>query len=76
MQLYPNPNSGQFRIVLSKSIVAKSLAVTDLMGKIVVQTAVSGSDFTVELPSTIARGTYIVRVTTEQGSIARRVVLQ
>ncbi|MEY3443782.1 MAG: hypothetical protein RLZZ519_2063 [Bacteroidota bacterium] len=76
MQLYPNPNSGQFRIAFPKSVVSKSVIATDLMGKMVFMTAVSGNEFAVELPASVARGTYILRVETEQGSISRRVVLQ
>lgn len=76
LQVYPNPSNGQFRIVVAANVSLQSVAVSDLMGKMIFQAPATGHEMALQMPAHLARGTYLLKVQTDAGAILRRVVLQ
>lgn len=76
IQLYPNPTSGKFTMTLPEGLHPRSISLVDLMGKEVYSSAVSDRTFSVEVPSGIARGIYLIHLSTSEGKFTRRVVLE
>ncbi len=75
LQVFPNPSNGQFKIVLPANVTMETVEVLDLMGKLVYQTAATGHTVTLQLPSQLARGTYLLSVQTDHGTVVRRVIM-
>ncbi len=75
IQVYPNPSNGQFKIVVAANVSLQAVTVYDLMGKMVYQTGATGHEMAVQMPSHVARGTYLLKVRANAGTVSRRVVL-
>jgi acetyl esterase/lipase len=76
VRIHPNPSSGQFQVVLPLDISAHAISLLDLTGRKVYETAVSGHEFTLVLPSSLTHGIYIAVIHTVEGRVARRILLE
>lgn len=71
IQLYPNPSTGLFHV---KGNGLNSIEIVDAMGRsIYLRSNLSTNNHTVSLPK--AKGTYIIRIDSDQGTFYRRIVL-
>ena len=71
--VYPNPTSGLIQVLSEGEM--ESMSVYDAYGKLLQTTMVFGNAANVDL-SGYAKGTYFVRVTTDNGVVTKRVVKQ
>ena len=71
--LYPNPATNEFKVE-SGELKIKSVEITDLTGKIIVNCKLSISN-SIDV-STFADGTYLVRIITEQGNYIQKLVVK
>jgi hypothetical protein len=74
LQVYPNPNTGIFTIELVNGL-QKSIQVTDLTGRIVLENTTSDDVFTVNI-NTLANGVYYVKVISNNTTEVLKVVKQ
>ena len=64
-RIYPNPNIGSFTVAFGQQLNNATINVTDVLGKTVYTTTISGDKHNIEL--TQAKGIYFVNIQTEQG---------
>jgi uncharacterized repeat protein (TIGR01451 family) len=64
-KIYPNPNTGSFTVAFGKQLNNATINVTDILGKTIYSTTVSGDKHNIEL--TQAKGIYFVNIQTQQG---------
>ncbi len=74
IQIYPNPNSGMFTVELNNSLT-KTIQVTDLTGRIVLENTTTANNFNVNI-STLANGVYYVKVISNNSVNVLKVVKQ
>lgn len=75
IQLYPNPTNGVFSVEVPLSLKSANIEVLDMMGKVVMTTALSGqSRSTVDL-SDLEGGSYYVRFYGGEKTASKKVVL-
>jgi len=73
-KLYPNPNSGIFTVEL-KNGLNKTIQVTDLTGRIVLEDNSSADKFNVDI-NTLANGVYYVKIISNNASSVLKVIKQ
>jgi len=71
--IYPNPTNGVFEIMIANT-TNFSYTVIDVLGNTIITNNVSGNRASVDLTNQ-AKGAYFVQVTTEQGSITKKVMV-
>ncbi len=71
--IFPNPNNGQFTLVLANNNGATA-TIYDITGKLLVQEKLMGKTNTMNLQG-LSKGTYIVRVIDNKGFTAQRLVV-
>jgi hypothetical protein len=78
MSIRPNPNTGHFTLSLANPLMAESYySVYDTMGKLLFQRPLPQGKATEEVDlSRFGAGTYVVRVTSKEGSCYERVVVE
>jgi hypothetical protein len=72
-KLYPNPNNGTFRIILSESEPA-TITVSDISGRIVYETSSSSTETSLTLKNT-KNGMYFVKIRTHEKSFIGTVII-
>ena len=76
VNVYPNPSNGVFSVSVPTA-KAYTLEVTDLTGKVIKQQTASSKDKTAQLKlNTFAQGVYLLKVTSDEASTVRRIVIQ
>lgn len=77
IELYPNPNSGSFKVNVTNGVGLYTIEVSDLSGRVVYQSddVTPGSAHTVEL-LTKAKGVYMVRLQGDGLNVTQRVVIE
>ena len=74
MNIYPNPNNGQFTIANSELI--SEVFITDLQGKTVyINTNVNSKNLNIEMDN-LERGMYMINIKTETDNITETIVVQ
>ncbi|MGL4599310.1 MAG: T9SS type A sorting domain-containing protein, partial [Bacteroidia bacterium] len=79
IELYPNPNNGQFNLNFGSDLGEVMIEVVGLNGQVVyseqVANANTGAVKTIQLTNT-ANGVYFVRIQTATGLVVKRIVKQ
>lgn len=75
LRVFPNPNKGSFTIELSNFTHQNSVAVLDMMGKMIYKTENLEQNSSVEL-TTLTRGIYFVKATGLHGQWIQKIVVQ
>lgn len=76
VQLYPNPNKGQFTLAV-QGVNEAHVSITGLDGKVVYAeklTATNGINKTIVLEA--ASGLYLVRITGNEGTVVRKLIIE
>ncbi|WP_276135075.1 T9SS type A sorting domain-containing protein [Polluticoccus soli] len=77
VKLYPNPSTGLLNITLPKAMRGEAqLAVYSMVGQKLFETTITPQSSSVQLPSTINNGTYLVHINTEAGAKTIPLTLQ
>ena len=73
--LYPNPTTGKFSVTFSKALHNAGISVTDVHGKIILRFTAIGYKVDFNL-SSLAAGTYFVKINDGGNVISKKVVKQ
>ncbi len=78
LNIYPNPNTGQFTIDFSEinSDKITSIHVKNMLGEDVYSAQLNSPQQTINLSNSVADGVYIVEVHTSKTSITKQVIIQ
>ncbi len=74
LQVYPNPNTGIFTVELNNGL-NKTIQVTDLTGRVVLEDNTSSDKFNVDI-NTLANGIYYVKIISNNASSVLKVIKQ
>ncbi|MFZ1615966.1 MAG: GEVED domain-containing protein, partial [Flavobacteriales bacterium] len=77
--LYPNPNDGNFSVVLPKATGKMSVEVVDVTGRVVfatTQQATGNEPLLLELAGKLAKGGYLLHITTADAQFADRMIVR
>jgi hypothetical protein len=77
--VYPNPNDGNFKIVLSEKITGKiSVEIENIVGKLLLKkeydSLTPGEPLQFEIPDA-TKGLYLLKVQSEQGSYTQKIIV-
>ena len=72
--VYPNPNGGQFTVMMDKTTDTKLIAVVDMNGKVISKSIVDGDIAKFDI-SHVPAGVYNVVITGSGNVVTRRVVI-
>ncbi|MTH16942.1 T9SS type A sorting domain-containing protein [Flavobacterium sp. LC2016-01] len=73
LSLYPNPVTGGKVYISSKNDLEKEIIVFDLLGKKVLQTHITSKELNV---SDLAPGVYIIKISEENASATRKLIIR
>jgi len=74
IEIFPNPNTGQFMLSIPNNVKAKNIEITDLNGRTIQNVEVNGaSQYNLDI-SEFEAGIYLVKVSTEDGNIVSKVI--
>ncbi|MFN8154525.1 MAG: T9SS type A sorting domain-containing protein [Bacteroidia bacterium] len=77
VNIYPNPVKDRFTITSQKSLQHLVIVLLDQLGRVKIRQEFSGgSAFEIEVPSYINSGLYVVQISSDQGSIIKKIVVQ
>jgi len=77
LNVYPNPNNGQFEVSCSAALGAGSITLMDMMGRTLYSESVYfNGNFRKSIQLHAAKGTYALQIITESGIVTRKVLLQ
>jgi hypothetical protein len=77
-QVFPNPNAGsiQIRRQAAEYSSALQLYLTDVRGRLVLQTILSPSESSLDLPKALANGLYMLKIANRQTQEVHKIVLR
>lgn len=75
IQIFPNPGNGLYQLKLNGRFENGTVSASNILGKIIYQSAIHGTDCEVNL-SHFPNGYYIIQVTTNDGEIVSKKVLK
>jgi len=75
MKVFPNPNNGSFTLEIINFPHQNSVAVFDLMGKLVYKTKNLGQNTPVEL-TTLSKGIYFIKATGQNEQLLQKILIQ
>jgi hypothetical protein len=73
LNLYPNPVSNGKVYISTKNDLEKEIIIFDLLGKKVMQTFISSKELNI---SSLNSGVYIIRITEENASATRKLIVR
>jgi hypothetical protein len=73
LNLYPNPVSNGKVYISTKNDLEKEIIIFDLLGKKVMQTLISSKELNI---SSLNSGVYIIRITEENASATRKLIVR
>lgn len=76
VSIYPNPSEGDATVVLNGIVGHARLTIVDLFGRVVEEKDVAPIGTTQIMIRDLARGSYFVRIATEDGSIVKKLVVR
>ena len=71
VKIYPNPTDGELKISLSEASEVKNIEVIDLLGRLVETQFIASRCLDI---SNLSAGMYLVRITTENGMVTRKII--
>ncbi len=74
VSIYPNPNNGQFQIILSENSNYE-LQITDITGKVIWSNQITNNMVSVDLGN-IDKGVYFVQIQNDETTIIKKIVIQ
>jgi len=74
-KIYPNPNTGNFSLVIPDRIKLADLEITDLKGNIVLRQQLNKSDTEIDI-SNNAKGIYFLKVSTKDLSYSKKIIIK
>ena len=77
LMIYPNPNKGMFSIAtLDHSFLEMNVTITDLQGKEIKTIVCRGKDiYSIDLTDQ-AKGSYLVRITSGEKTVVRKIIVE
>lgn len=72
--LYPNPTNGQVTIELAEVMSSVAVEVLDIEGRVVINRSMAFGSVIILDAAILERGTYIIRITTDQGTYVDRLI--
>lgn len=75
IQIYPNPNNGDFTLEWASENEDAQIVIRDIVGRIVYQSTVDTDRQTIDL-GTASKGTYLVQIQTADRNISKKMMVQ
>ena len=76
IKIYPNPSSQNLNLNLGKTYKEITISISDLLGKTVLRASETNADALVLDASSLAKGTYILKLQADGGSFVKKIVKQ
>lgn len=76
VKVFPNPSNGFFTIQANKIIETANIIVSDLNGRIVHQEKAIGFENIILYLSSLQKGIYLLKMTTEKGDFVQKIIAQ
>ncbi len=73
LRLYPNPVTGDKVFITSKNDLDKKIIIFDVLGKKVLQTLITTKELNI---SDLSPGVYIIKITEEEASSTRKLIIR
>jgi hypothetical protein len=73
INIFPNPSSGSWQLTVNDELTGSALEVYNLTGQLVFKSTIRNRQSEINIPG-IASGIYELRIITEHGTVARKVV--
>lgn len=74
--MYPNPTRDYIRVHTKRGIDIANVQLFDTKGSLILQKEINYSTARVSLPSGIKTGIYFVRISTEEGNVTRKLIIE
>jgi hypothetical protein len=75
LSLYPNPASTTVTLSVSEQMVGSTVSIVDINGRVVMSEVLNNQTLTVDL-SNMSQGAYFVRITGEQNTVVRKLIVK
>jgi ELWxxDGT repeat protein len=75
LQIFPNPNPGNFTLLSSGRIIDGTISVFDIAGKLIHEQAMEGNSVNIVLPSP-AKGVYLLKLKSGDAVITKRITVE
>jgi hypothetical protein len=74
ISLYPNPTNGDAKIVSDHAVIQR-VTVYNLMGQVILDKEVNNTETMLQLKD-VAKGMYMVKISTEEGDVMKKIVIE
>ena len=74
VSLYPNPTSGHAKIVSDHAVIRR-VTVYNLMGQAILDEEVNNTETMLQLKD-VAKGMYMVKISTEEGDVMKKIIIE
>ncbi len=75
-QVFPNPTSGQFEVVLPQGIEATQLHLFDLTGKLIYNQELNDKNHRFSIATHGLKGVHLLKIRTSSGVLSRKIIFQ
>ena len=75
LSLYPNPASTMVTLRVGERLVGSTMSIVDVNGRVVMSETLAGETLTIDL-NDVAKGAYFVRITGEQSTVVRKLIVK
>jgi hypothetical protein len=75
LSLYPNPASTTVTLRVSEQLAGSTISIVDVNGRVVMSKTIAGETLTIDL-NDVAKGAYFVRLTGEQSTVVRKLIVK
>ena len=75
ISLYPNPASTMVTLRVGEQMVGSTVSIVDVNGRVVMSETLASETLTIDL-NDVAKGAYFVRLTGEQATVVRKLIVK
>ncbi len=76
IQIFPNPTANEISIQFSKNQNVENISINDILGKEVFTKNIRSSENNILLKLDLSQGMYILKITSEKGTISRKIIIK
>jgi alpha-amylase len=76
IEVFPNPNNGSFKLTLPERFEGSHVIITDLQGKTIFKTTLTGNSAEINQGKGLASGMYLIRIEHSRGTGLKKLAIQ